>query len=596
MARKRLLWQLFPSYLLITVVALIAVTWYTSHTLRNFYLDQTRTDLRALAYLFERRLADLDPTLADQPIDSLCKDIGKETDIRITVISTAGVVLGDSDEEPSVMDNHRNRDEFEDALLGDEGHSIRFSRTLQSELVYVALPIKRQDSVVGAIRTSVPVNDVNEIVSSIQSQIAVAGLIVALLAAGVSLLVSRRISRPLVELKQGAERFARGDFNQQLPVPNSEEIGALADAMNHMAAELDDRIRTILEQRNEQEAVLASMVEGVLAIDTNECLIDFNEAAAELLHLDHDQAIGQSIQEAIRNPNLHQLVATIFERQAPVENEIILYDPEERYLQATGTILRDSSRRQIGALVVLNDVTRLRRLERVRQEFVANVSHELKTPVTSIKGFVETLIDNNLESEDRQRFLGVVARQADRLNAIIDDLLQLSRIEQDVEARKIVLENHPIHEILNHAVQACEVAAGQKNTTISMHCEEELTGQVNPALLEQAVINLIDNAIKYGDNGATVAVSAELLDGELVISVTDTGRGIGPEHLPRLFERFYRIDRARSREHGGTGLGLAIVKHIMRAHGGRVEVESEIGNGSTFRLCFGSDEKTADSM
>jgi len=266
---------------------------------------------------------------------------------------------------------------------------------------------------------------------------------------------------------------------------------------------------------------------------------------------------------------------------------VIINDPEERYLLATGTILRDARRRQIGALIVLNDVTRLRQLENVRQEFVANVSHELKTPVTSIKGFVETLLEGGLEEEDQRRFLQVVARQADRLNAIIDDLLQLSRIEQDIDSRKVPFDMHAIHDILANAVQACEVSAKSKQIEISMHCDEKLTGSVNPALLEQAVINLIDNAVKYSDDGATVAVTAEIVDDELQISVTDTGRGIEAEHLPRLFERFYRVDKARSRSHGGTGLGLAIVKHIMRAHEGHVAVESEYGRGSTFRLHIG---------
>ena len=586
MARKRLLWQLFPSYLLITVVALLAVTWYTSHTVRSFYLEQTRGELEGLAYIFERRLSDLDFLASPAPVDSLCKDVGVNTNIRLTVIDTSGAVLGDSDEEPGRMDNHRTREEFADALMGEVGHSVRFSKTLRSDLVYVALPLKHDGRIIGAVRASVPARDVTAVVGSIQRQVGLAGLIVALLAAGVSLYVSRRITRPLVELKAGAERFARGEFTRKLPVSSSEEIGALADAMNNMAVELDDRIRTILEQRNEQEAVLTSMIEGVLAVDSDERLIEFNDAAARLLNLDPDQSVGQSIQEAIRNPRLQQLITEIFTAREPVEAEIVINVPQERFLLANGTILRDANRRQIGAVVVLNDVTRLRRLEKVRQEFVANVSHELKTPVTSIKGYVETMLAGDMSSDDRTRFLETVKRQADRLNEIIDDLLQLSRIEQDVDARRISFEPHAIAEMLTRAVQSCEVAATEKKINISCHADPDLTGRVNPPLLEQAIVNLISNAIKYSDEGTTVSVAGEMIDDELVITVTDTGRGIEAVHLPRLFERFYRVDRARTRTLGGSGLGLSIVKHIMRAHGGRVEVESDFGKGSTFRLCL----------
>jgi two-component system phosphate regulon sensor histidine kinase PhoR len=586
MARKRLLWQLLPSYLLITVIALVAVTWYTSHTLRSFYLDQTREQLEGLAYVFELRLVDRDLMHDPSVVDSLCKTAGAAIDTRLTVIDTTGEVLGDSDGNPALMDNHRIREEFSEALAGQTGHAVRFSRTLRRDLVYVALPLERDGHIIGAVRAAVPARDVSMVVVSIQRQIGLAGLIIALLAAGVSLVVSRRIARPLVELKEGAEQFARGEFSRKLPVTDFEEIGALADAMNNMAIELDDRIKTILEQRNEQEAVLTSMVEGVLAVDSEERLMEFNEAAAGLLNLDPDHSVGQSIQEAIRNPRLQQLIAQIFELQEPVEGEIVINDPKERFLLVNGTILRDSNRRRIGAVVVLNDVTRLRRLESVRQEFVANVSHELKTPITSIKGYVETILDGGMNPEDQHRFLEIIKRQADRLNEIIDDLLQLSRIEQDVDARRIQFEQYSIAELLTKAAQVCEVAARDKQIEINTHADPDLTGQINPPLLEQAIVNLISNAIKYSGAGAIISAAGEIIENELVITVTDTGRGIEAVHLPRLFERFYRVDKARTRTQGGTGLGLAIVKHIMRAHGGRVEVESEFGKGSTFRLCL----------
>jgi two-component system phosphate regulon sensor histidine kinase PhoR len=463
--------------------------------------------------------------------------------------------------------------------------SLRFSQTLQAELMYVAVPLRINGELLGIVRTAQTTSAISHIIGEIQGQIIIAGIIVALLAAVISLWMSRRITRPLTDLREGAEHFAQGDFSHRLPTSQSEEIAALSESMNFMAAQLDDRIRTIIRQRNEIEAILVSMVEGVIAVDTDERLISLNRAAAELLDLDKEEAIGQSIQEAVRNIHLQDLVHDILEQQETLETEIILGpNLDERYIHANGTLLRDARGNLIGVLIVLNDVTRLRRLEKVRQEFVANVSHELKTPVTSIKGFVETLLDSAGDEGERQRFLKIIARQADRLNAIIDDLLILSRIEQMVDARHVSLSEHRLLEIIADAVEACEVRATRKSITVNVDCPENLAAPVNAALLEQALINLVDNALKYSDSAADVKIVARQESGDAVISVIDTGRGIESEHLPRLFERFYRVEKARSREMGGTGLGLAIVKHIMRAHRGNVTVESTLGSGSTFNL------------
>ena len=240
---------------------------------------------------------------------------------------------------------------------------------------------------------------------------------------------------------------------------------------------------------------------------------------------------------------------------------------------------------RIGALIVLNDVTRLRRLENIRRDFVANVSHEIKTPVTAIKGFVETLHDGSIRnSRDAERFLGIIGKHVDRLNAIIEDLLSLSRIEQDVEREEIVLEEGSIRDVLLTAIQVCEVKAASKNIRVALSCKEDLKARINPPLLEQAVVNLLDNAIKYSDSESTIRVQARKTNDQIILSVHDEGCGIGKEHSHRLFERFYRVDKARSRQLGGTGLGLAIVKHITQAHGGHVSVESTPGKGSTFSL------------
>jgi two-component system phosphate regulon sensor histidine kinase PhoR len=592
MRKKRLLWQIYPSYLLVTVLSLLAATWYASRSLRDFYLEETASDLEARARLIEPRLAAHLRPMQGKYVDTLCKNLGKKSSTRITVILASGKVIGDSETDPDRMDNHADRPEVMEALAGRPGDSTRYSYTLREPMMYVAIPVRRDDEIHGVLRTALPLTSIGEALKRTYARIALGGLIIALLVAVLSLLISRRISRPLEEMERGAKRFARGDLGSRLPVPKSEEIGALAEAMNQMAAQLDERIRTVTRQRNEREAILSSMVEGVLAIDTDEHVMGINRAAARLFGVDPAEATGRSIQEVVRSVALQRFVArTLSNRPSeegegePLEGEILLPVDGERILQVRGTLLRDARGSDMGALIVLNDRTRIRQLENMRRDFVANVSHELRTPITSIKGFVETLLDGALHNPaDAERFLGIIARQADRLNTIIEDLLSLSRIEEETEKARIVLEEGPIGEVLEAAVQACEVKAEAKNIPIELHCGEDRIARMSPPLLEQALVNLIDNAIKYSPPESPIRIETEWTDTELIIRVRDQGCGIEAKHLPRLFERFYRIDNARSRKLGGTGLGLAIVKHIALAHRGRVTVESSPGTGSTFAI------------
>ena len=585
MRRKRLLWQIFPTFVLVTLLALLAVLLYSSKSLRDFYDEEKEADLTARAYLVRGQLSKRSVIADEQAVDLLCKELGQKSSTRMTVILPTGRVIGDTDEDPTQMEDHSDRPEIREALLGRVGMRTRLSPTLQQDMKYVAVPLEEEGDIIGVVRTSVAVASIDEQLKRIRVRIAIGGLAVALLAAGLSWLIARSISRPLEELQRGAERFARGDLTAKLPLPATREIASLASAMNEMAAKLDQQIRTMLQEQNEQQAVLSSMVEGVLAVDRDERLITVNQAAATLLGLERAGATGRSIQEAVRNVELQQFIAKVLSGTDRVEGEITLRENGERFLQVHGTILRDGSGREIGALLVLNDVTRLRRLEGVRRDFVANVSHELRTPITSIKGFVETLLDGAMwNPPDAERFLGIVAKQVDRLNAIVTDLLTLSRVEQDTEKSSIPLEEHSIREVLKGAVQVCELKAAATDVEIELSCDESISARVNAPLLEQAVVNLIDNAVKHSDSGKTVRVEAAESDSEIIISVIDDGCGIAKEHLPRLFERFYRVDRARSRELGGTGLGLAIVKHIAKAHGGHVAVESILGKGSTFAI------------
>ncbi|MCL4503932.1 MAG: cell wall metabolism sensor histidine kinase WalK [Deltaproteobacteria bacterium] len=589
MPRKRLIWQLFPSYLLVTLLSLLALTWYATASWRQFYLEQTEIDLKNRALLVQDYLRGGLSPANGREIDQLCKDLGRLTATRLTVILPSGQVLGDSEENPARMENHADRPEMQEALRGRVGTSGRFSFTLGHQRMYVAIPLKDQGRIAGVVRASLPMTAIAQALRALYWKMALGGLIIVLILAALSLFLSQRISRPLEDLKRGALRFAGGDLSRRLPVPAADELGSLAEAFNHMAEQLEDRINALVRQGQLQEAVLSSMVEGVLAVDAEQRLIALNPAAAKLLGADYVTSQDRSIQEVVRDPQLQSFITRIIFTREPVESEVALRQGAQ-VIQAHGTFLKDTQGLDIGFLVVLHDVTQLRRLEMTRRDFVANVSHELKTPITSIKGFVETLLAGALrEPENAEKFLHIIARQTDRINEIIDDLLSLSRIERDAEQGRVFLSAGKLRGVMESAIQVCAAQAAAKNIAVSLNCPEDLRAQINAPLLEQALVNLIDNAVKYSSPGSAVQVEGLRAGAEVVVRVRDQGVGIEKNQLSRIFERFYRVDAGRSRKVGGTGLGLAIVKHISQALGGRVTVDSTPGKGSSFALHLQAD-------
>jgi len=362
----------------------------------------------------------------------------------------------------------------------------------------------------------------------------------------------------------------------------------MSDSAKKNKENLLKEYETLEQERILNESILSSMAQGILALDHKKRIIKLNEAFWRLIGSPSTDVAGRVIDQIVPNPELNEFIATVFKEEKPLETEIVVIKNEPRHIRCYGRPLATSTGDRLGILVVLYDITRLVHLENVRRDFVANVSHELKTPITSIKGFVETLLDGALENPaDTKRFLQIISRQSDRLHSIFEDLLMLSRIEQ--EKGQIAIQRGRILDVLKGAYQACEHEAQQKNVKVTIDCEKNLLINMNAPLLEQAVVNLISNALKYSDAESLVRVSAAEEDQEIVIRVQDQGAGIDQEHQDRLFERFYRVDRARSRKEGGTGLGLAIVKHIAQSHGGFPKVESELEKGSTFSIHLPKD-------
>lgn len=581
---KRLFWQVFPPLLLVAGVSVAVASWYAADYLRRFTLEQKSADLEAAARLAESALA----TVSRQEsaaLQATCRELGLKTALRLTLVLPSGKVLCDSVEDPVGMENHADRPEIREALSGRTGRARRFSSTLGRQALYVAVPLRQAGAISGVVRLSVPVAAVDEALQTIRIRLLGAAVVIIVLGAAASYLISRRIVRPIEDLREGVDRFARGDFGARLPVPRVVEIAALATSMNEMARQLTGRIAAALEQRNTLESILEGMVEGVVAVDAAKRVLLLNRTAARMLGADPAAAPGRSIQELSRNLPLQAFVVRSLGVGEPVEEEIAAGEKDALLVRARGAPLHDGAGARIGALIVLNDITQLHRLERVRRDFVANVSHELKTPVTSIAGFVETLLDGALDDRPTaERFLEIIRRQAERLNAIVTDLLSLARLEQETGSERIAFEESRLCTLLSEAIEATRDRAARKEILLDLECPADRSFPAQALLLSQAVVNLIDNAVTYSEPGSRVLVRGLVAADAISIQVLDRGIGIPREHLPRLFERFYRVDKSRSRRLGGTGLGLAIVKHIAQVHGGSVAVESEPGKGSTFTI------------
>ena len=512
-------------------------------------------------------------------------DAKRETgDVRLTVVDTSGRVVADSGTNPRTMDNHLARPELVAAFAGRTGTSMRYSTTVSRTMMYVAIPAYRGDEIIGAVRAAVPMDDVLHILSAIRKRVIVAALVLLGIAALASYGVARSISRPVEQMSDAAERFVRGERHVRFAMPDTAELARLSASMTTMKEHLERDIGTIDRLLKEQRSVFQGMHEGVLFIDDDGRVADLNVAAANMLGVPMEKARGRQLIEIVRSLPLEELVQRVATTSAETEADLTLHGATDRLLHAHGSVLRMEGQEKPGALIVLSDVTRLRQLESIRRDFVANASHELKTPVTSIKGFAETLLSLDDLGPDARRFVEIIDRQADQLAALIDDLLDITRLEYAQRREDLDMEEVSISSVIEGAIEFCRHEAGHQSVTIEANVPEDLAAAVEPQLLQRAISNLLDNAIKYGGDGKTVRVSATVDGSHVIISVQDEGPGIAAEHLPRIFERFYRVDKARSRKLGGTGLGLSIVKHVAQAHGGDVSVESTVGAGSVFTI------------
>jgi two-component system, OmpR family, phosphate regulon sensor histidine kinase PhoR len=536
---------------------------------------------------------------------------------RVTLILPDGRVVADSEADPRAMDNHASRPEVAAALaLGSAGEpkagqretrlpatTRRESSTVGDELYYAAAPVFRDGSLAGVLRLSLHAPTLNRALAPSRWSLALAALAFAAAAIAAALAFSRMTARPIAALAEVARVYGAGAASgsgegaRALGKNDPEELRLLALTLDSMASEIGSRIASAEAQGRELEAILDAMSEAVLALDSG-LRITLANPAARALFCPLGAAQGRGLLEFTRASALQEVAASCLASGERNRVELTLFLPSERFFQALAAPLRRGAAPSTegplgpagGVVLVLGDITELRRLERVRRDFVANVSHELRTPVQLVKGFAEALRDGALGDPDQAaRFVGIIERNAERMESLISDLLSLAALER--EGREwLEAERRPMRPILEAAREAVLPKAEARGMRLILDCEAGLEARVDPGLLEQAIVNLVDNAIKYSKPGKEVRVSAsadrpaEVGAGSLVIEVRDQGIGIPARDLPRVFERFYRVDKARSRELGGTGLGLAIVRHIARAHGGEASVESWEGEGSTFRI------------
>jgi two-component system phosphate regulon sensor histidine kinase PhoR len=584
--RLNLFWKLGLTFLALLLGVLLAVDFYAERTLRRDYERAGFDQLAAIARMAQARPPQLPPPPPVHPDDPYgLREWTKEmaaSGVRVTIVAASGLVLADSEADPATMENHGSRPEIHAALERSQGQSVRYSATIGRDLLYYAV---RRDLPAGppvVLRFSSPVQQIDQELADFRRRLWGGSVVILLLAGGASLLVSRSFSARVERLRQFSQRVSEGDFR---PLPVERNRGALEDltaSLNETAARLEQTIRTLKDERSLSSAILSSMVEGVAIVNSEGRLVFANRALADILGLGIEPKQGSALVEVARQTELLAAARQVLAGKPSVQSEIVTGTVRQRHFAMTVSPLNAGE--ASGAVVVLHDITDLRRLERVRRDFVANVSHEFKTPLTAIQGFAETLLGGAIDDrEHRGRFLEIILDHARRLTRLTDDLLELSQIEADrleLEIRPV-----PVAELIESCVETTRPRAAEKQLTLSIDCPPglpEISG--DRRRLAEVLQNLLDNAVQYTAPGGRIAISAHPEAGHVVITVSDTGIGIPQADQARIFERFYRVDTARSREVGGTGLGLSIAKHLVEAHGGRIWVESEVGRGSSFHF------------
>ena len=584
--RLNLFWKLGFAFFALLIAVLLPVDFYAERALRR---DYERTGFEQLAAIARIALASppqpssLSPS---HPEDSavLRGWVAKmaASNVRVTVIASDGQVLADSQSDPRTMENHAGRPEIRDAFANGDGQSIRHSITVDNNLLYYAVRLSVAGGPPVVLRFALPLQTVDQELWEFRRRLWLASVVMLLVTGIVSLLISRSFSKRVERLQMFSRRVAEGDFRPIEADRSGDALEALAISFNETAARLDRTIRTLTEERNLSSAILGSMVEGVAVVNASERLLFANRGFAEILGLDVPPQSGSALVEVVRQTELIEAVRDVLKGEPRVETEIVTGTLRQHFFAVT--VASVSAAETSGAVIVLHDITELRKLERVRRDFVANVSHEFKTPLTAIQGFAETLLAGAIDDpQNRIRFLEIILEHSRRLARLTDDLLKLSKM--DADRLELEIRRLSVSQFVESCIETTQRPAAEKDLRISVNLPQSLPDiAADRRRLAEVLQNLLDNAMQYTPPGGQIMVSASADGAEVTFTVSDTGIGIPQADQPRIFERFYRVDVARSREVGGTGLGLSISKHLVEVHGGRIWVESEVGQGSQFHF------------
>jgi two-component system phosphate regulon sensor histidine kinase PhoR len=571
---KSLFGKLFCAYLLIILFFSLLMLSVSFNSFRNYSITIHTHDLQNLATALLPQVTPLFLENKDKELDSLVKTLGQGINTRITIINKEGVVVADSEKDPLLMENHRFRPEVLQVMEGEQGASMRFSSTVQEEMLYVAVPIPGREKTAGILRVSLFLADFNKMFSQVKKSILYSAIGISLIALLVAFLFSRNAARPVRELSAASRRLAAGDFTTRVLIRDTGEMQDLANSFNYMIDEINKLFARLSDQSDQLKSIVSSIQEGLIVFDPKGKITLCNESFKKIVQDDSPE--GKFYWEVIRIPRFNELIKK-------VQEDAVSYRVEELPLHdATFLCSISYLPEREETVVILSDITAMKRVERMKKDFVVNVSHELRTPLTAIKGFVDTL-EETVDGTNKH-YVEIIKRHTDRLVNIVKDLLTLSELEE----RETVLKLEAVNpeELIRRISLLFEPRMREKGLAWTWNIEPNISSiKADSFKLEQALINLIDNAIKYTERG-TVTLSLKNRNGHIVIDVRDTGIGIPEEHLSRIFERFYVVDKSRSKRLGGTGLGLSIVKHIVLLHNGTIDVHSTPSQGTTFSICL----------
>ena len=579
--------QLIIIFVIIQILILSVIYFYFTDRQSEFYIEQLKISLKNEAkLLISKERINFDNNILNQEIrnnfDQWSKKWSEEIDARITIINKNGVVIADSTYNSDEMDNHLNRPEIQKVIKGNKtGSAIRRSDTLKIDMLYMALPVIKDGEIAAFMRLAKSLEEINTVIKQNLKNYFIFFLVILFLSLILLGRFTSNLIKPIQKMSKIAAKIADGNYGDSINLEShSKEIDKMIQQFNLMSKKLEKKINEISEEKNKAEAILSSMVDGVIATDKNGEIMLINPAAREMLFIDEKDVKNKDFIQVVRNYKINELLEKVLKENTIISKEIVLQREEEKILRCHFASITNENNDIKGGVIVFTDITELRRLEQVRKDFVANVSHELKTPLTSIIGYVDTLLENkNIEEKTSNKFLEIIKDEADRLGILIQDLLNLSKFEDGNPD----LQPGDINKLIVKTVSILKEKANKKNIII----ETELEKDINQVYLikeqiEQVMINLIDNAIKYTPENGEIKVKTLNRSDKILVEVEDNGIGIPEKDKQRIFERFYRVDKARSRSMGGTGIGLSIVKHIIKSHNSEINLESESGKGSKF--------------